>query len=385
MIFYPSLATEVLRTRIEQKTLAEEMRLLYVAMTRAKEHLILVGTCAANAMDSWRAMIAAIGGANGTVQKVPPDVVLNSKTQLGWIGPVAAMTENDSPAVFEVREYPLTELQKWKLPRKSSADFDAFQKSLVDLQPIAKASAEPTAAAAKVIERFQKPYRFSVFTEEPASASVTQRAKKRDPELAVDRDEMDGEEIAAAIPLPRQLDLPAFFVEAREAKPTDIGNATHRVLEFWDFRRPGDAAAIDLQIAELVSRRLVSAGEAKLVDAGAIGWLMQQELGKTLAAVGDGLMREVPFARAMAGDFEPVDPMDQVMVRGRIDLLVPLADGVAVVDYKTDRVSERDIQRRTEPYRRQMQQYREAIEKIARQKVTAIYLVFLAPRVILKV
>ncbi len=60
------------------------------------------------------------------------------------------------------------------------------------------------------------------------------------------------------------------------------------------------------------------------------------------------------------------DPLDQIMIRGRIDLLVRSPQGLSIVDYKTDNVSGPEMDARVETYSKQMRFYAKAIEKIAR-------------------
>jgi ATP-dependent exoDNAse (exonuclease V) beta subunit len=98
-------------------------------------------------------------------------------------------------------------------------------------------------------------------------------------------------------------------------------------------------------------------------------------------------MREVPFALAWGADGcappNGGDPMDLIMVRGRIDLLVPLPQGLAIVDYKTDNVGSQWIAQRAGSYRAQMGLYRQAIEQVVGQMVAAVHLVFLNARQIM--
>ncbi len=101
-----------------------------------------------------------------------------------------------------------------------------------------------------------------------------------------------------------------------------------------------------------------------------------------------GRMREIPFGLAAGPDGSAPnpadDPMDQVMIRGRIDLLVPVDGKVSVVDYKTDHVTGPEITFRAQTYGNQMRLYRQAIEQVARQTIDSVYLVFLNPRQILR-
>ncbi len=73
------------------------------------------------------------------------------------------------------------------------------------------------------------------------------------------------------------------------------------------------------------------------------------------------------------------------MIRGRMDLLVPTAQGLTIIDYKTDNVTGKELNERAETYSRQMRFYAEAIKKVARTPVSAIQLIFLRPRQIVLV
>jgi ATP-dependent helicase/nuclease subunit A len=70
------------------------------------------------------------------------------------------------------------------------------------------------------------------------------------------------------------------------------------------------------------------------------------------------------------------------MIRGRLDVMLPLADGLLIADYKTDRVTLQTVDARVDFYRDQMTSYADAIGRIAKQPVKQIYLAFLAPRIL---
>jgi ATP-dependent helicase/nuclease subunit A len=358
MIRYPSVCSTLVSHSLLRQTLAEELRLLYVAMTRAKEHLICIGTCRASAIQQWEGLWSNHAGA------LPADVCLGGRTPLDWLGPVWAMTASENPAVFDVTIHAAAEWQGWKHPRKSRPGFDAAQQSLAKLEPLTPAP-QANPSAAEVIERFERVYPFPRATSQPAAASVTALAK--------DSASVEGSDAPA-----RKLDLPQFVAQAGAPKATDVGTATHRALELWDFN------ADESQIEIMVGRKLISPAQAALIDRQALNWFLGTDLGRLLKQRGDHLMREIPFAVADAPDGEtPADPLDRIMVRGRIDLLFRMEDGgVSVVDYKTDKVTAADVAARAQSYRRQMEYYRHALKRVAGAEIAGIYLVFLSPRVI---
>jgi ATP-dependent helicase/nuclease subunit A len=226
-------------------------------------------------------------------------------------------------------------------------------------------------AARQLIQRFQTAYPFDACTRVPPTASVTSLAKG----IATEARESN-------LPLGRKLDLPRFFQKEATPRATDIGNATHALLQYFDFSGPAALPEIERQIAELVDRKLLSAQAAGLVDRAAVLWLQETEVGKLIRAAHAGLMREVPFALMRPAQDSPPsdDASDQIMIRGRIDLLVPTESGLAIVDYKTDRVSGAELEERAQTYGRQVRLYAEAIRTVAGQNIGGIHLVFLTAR-----
>jgi ATP-dependent helicase/nuclease subunit A len=133
----------------------------------------------------------------------------------------------------------------------------------------------------------------------------------------------------------------------------------------------------------MVEQRLVTPAEAARVDVDAIVWLMGSDVGTLLKENAGKLRRELPvYAAALAGTETPsTNPADQVMLRGRIDVLVPLDDRCIIIDYKTDDVPPELVAARAESYRPQVDAYAGAAERITGKPVD-VKLVFLRPRVV---
>jgi ATP-dependent helicase/nuclease subunit A len=148
---------------------------------------------------------------------------------------------------------------------------------------------------------------------------------------------------------------------------------------------PVDNADLVAQIQSMVDRRVFTAGEAASVDQSSVLWLLESEAGRLLRQHASVLRREMSVYFAEADEqiaAASTDPMDRRMIRGRLDVIIPLADGTIIIDYKTDSVSETEVRARSEVYRQQMAAYREAVERITGKPVTDVLLAFLSPRII---
>ena len=354
---YPSLASTLVQGRLRQQALAEEMRVLYVAMTRAQEHLVLLGTTGSESPARWAARWKNHRG------PLPADAVLGAATMLDWVGPVAAATgAPDRSDVFLMVRHEAADVAQWRHPSARSAAPGERLARLARLEPLDPPPA-PHPLADDVARRLTARYPFEPFTRVAAARPMAEAP--------------GGRKAAAALAKSPLL--------AGAAPPTgdEIGTATHRVLQHLDFRRPCDAADVAAQVQELVDRRLLTATEAARVDLPSLEWLMASEVGSFLREHAAALRRELPvYAAAPAGIEEaPAAGADQVMLRGRIDALVPLPDRSVVIDYKTDAVDAAAAPARAQLYAPQSAAYADAVARMTGKPVEVL-LVFLRARAV---
>jgi ATP-dependent helicase/nuclease subunit A len=361
---YPSLAWTVVHQSLRQQTIAEELRVLYVALTRAKEHLVLVGTCDESAMDRWRQTWADHDG------PFPADAVLEARTPLDWLGPVAA---NLGDGVLEVTAHVAADVATWAAAQGVVPEPSPERVARARLEPLDPAPAlSPDAAA--IIDRIRQPYPFAPTQDEKAARAVTELTKHQPTHGS------------GGTPPERLLVQPKFFAGEAPLHATDRGTATHAVLEHLDFAAADTTDAIRTQVETLTANRRLTRQLADAVDVDAIAWMMSTDVGRQLRDQATRLRRELPvyFPNPLAAPTTE-DPLDIAMVRGRVDLLVPDGDGWLIVDYKTDRVSGDAMTQRAAEYAAQLHLYRTALTRITGKPVTGCVLVFLHPREILHV
>lgn len=372
-VSYPSLAHVVVQDRIKRQALAEEMRVLYVAMTRAKEHLVLVGTCPESTPDNWRNNWSSHKG------PLPSEHVLGGRTMLDWIGPAAAAMEGSAARDrIDISWHGEDEVAGWSVAADRRAALSETQQKMARLEPLSPAP-KMTADAKRLIDRLTRVYPHQPFTVVPAVQSVgalTKTGRLAPGGAAVSREGII--EFDSRLPAPRTLQ------PGTGASATEAGSATHLVLQHLDFARPCDRGDLADQIQSMLDRKLLDETMAQAVEIGAIQWLMETPLGEQLRQHNKSLLRELPVYFPMTPSDVPQsdDPLDRVMVRGRIDLLIPDSKGLTLVDFKTDRVTEQTVDARAEFYGPQLRSYRDAVAGITGQPVTSALLVFLRARII---
>jgi ATP-dependent helicase/nuclease subunit A len=387
-IRYPSLAWMLAAERMKGQCLAEEMRVLYVAMTRAREHLVLIGTCRPDSSDGW------IGRWNGYDGPLPGDQVLAGRCMLDWLGPVAAMA--DPSCCISIHAHTADEVRNWQgaeqwhgRPARASDRGageapvplrNAPQLDLLDLRPL-QPPPPMHPAAQDVIERLTFNYPHRALSSVPAAQSVTGWTK-HGRAAPVGYDSEDGEMSFKAV-----LEAPRALATEPKATAAERGSTTHLLLQHLDFSGPCNSSDLVRQVREMVCRRIITSEQATAVDLEAVKWLLGTATGELLRRHHHMLRRELPFNLAvdpaeMNTDAAAVEPLDRMMVRGRIDVLVPAEEGLVLVDYKTDRVTHDRVDERAAFYQPQVGLYRRAVETILKRPVAAVHLVFLTPRII---
>lgn len=372
---YPSLGLCLVEERLRRQALAEELRVLYVAATRAREHLIMIGTCSKKTEERWKAEWAGQDG------KLPADVVLSAKTMLDWIGPVAAMTAGTREPLFARREMG-DGVSSPAGPKRPDSAPTPLQKAIAQLEALPFSPA-PNSRADAALERISYVDPFRAYGNVTAAIAVT-AAKEQASKESRDFSPMPG---ALRTDNISRLATPRFLADRSIGSATDKGTATHLVLQHLNFVGSLTAADIESQIQAMVKHRILTLAEAKWVDLSAVLWFVKSELGSLMRENASKVRHEMsvyfPIApKWSAGGMVSDDPMDRVMVRGRLDALIALPQGSIIIDYKTDAIPPLVVQNRAESYRPQLQAYREAIERITSKPVLRTSLVFLAAQMI---
>lgn len=373
-IRYPSLSHVLVRKNITRESLAEELRLLYVAMTRAKEHLILIGT------DTHAHVEACDEQWNSHSGPLPIEYFSNGRTMLDWLLPAAAMLKGGNKNAIAVIKHDLTTIASWS-QQPAAHTLNARQKLLANWSPLSsegRTPAEPDDTATRIIQSLSYQYPHAGLTALAATRSVSSLSKQGRFQPIVP-DSPDPADNPAPLRLPRQL-IPGATPPAAE-----IGVATHLVLQYLDFSSASDQPSITRQIDSMVTRRLLTAEQRLWVDIDSILWLLSTEAGIMLRQYSGKILRELPIYTACDPvKFDPtitsIDPADRVMLRGRLDAAIPTSDGLVLVDYKTDHISQDQVSGRTELYTEQLKLYREALTRITGTPVNRSFLAFLTPR-----
>lgn len=344
------------RRNQRQRERDEELRLLYVAATRAREKLYLVGHARQGAWDEAR---RRYGGGS----RAPLLTRLTASSAMDWV-----LTALGSRSGCTERGDGELHVQAHSLPARSS---EFFRPGAGAEPPGATPLDEEDGRWIDAALGYLRARPDTTLASRPAVISVSE-ARSR---LA------DGESSGAPLiaqPAPRL--APPRFIDAEPAGRDAarlLGEAAHRFLQHCDLRRTRTADDVQAQVAELLAGGRLTPEQQRLVPAEDVAWLGSGPLGELLAANADCCRREAAFVYG----FPVRGSGDRVLLRGIVDCVVEMPGGLALIDYKTDRFDPPgEDDGRLRAYERQLQLYAVALSEILACPVRRASLVFLALR-----
>lgn len=171
--------------------------------------------------------------------------------------------------------------------------------------------------------------------------------------------------------------VPAFVEEKGEVSGTTRGNAYHRIMELLDFSKSLDVRTVFEDMEQLIREKILDEIYLKLVNRKKLDIFLQSTLAKRMqkASTKGKLYREQPFVLGISAERvnEKFPPEEKVLIQGIIDAFFEEEGEIVLVDYKTDAIQTREELIRR--YETQVEYYREALEKLTgkRVKETILY------------
>ena len=367
----------VVSLKMRLDTLAEEMRVLYVAMTRAREKLIL--TAVVRDGEKLREQIALYENTKAEDGRMRFTDLLNAGSFLQFVLP--ALSDAQFISEGELKEQEISEecgqlLQReqfvYRITREEASEGELAQKK-------------------KLQQRMDRRYAYEGLKELVTKTSVSELKKAQ---MGLD---FAGELFPEKEIVPY---IPAFMQEEQGMSGADRGSAYHRVMELLDFEKVLEAqnqenkkemnreenrskeseksgadtymiSELERQIALMVEKELLQKPWSEAVSVKKLVIFFQSSLAQRMAKAQhlQKLKKEQPFVLGIAADrVKPQFPHEeQVLIQGIIDAFFEEGDDLILMDYKTDAVKtgEELVKR----YHTQMEYYTEALERIVGKKV----------------
>jgi len=393
---YPTMVYTAVSGKIREESLAEEMRILYVAMTRAKDKLIM--TCALPDVNRKIASILE----NSELDN--PERLLAADSPYKWLLPVLAFHPSGRQLreIAEMTDFSCDGPGEWciNVIYSGSNEEQAEMPDPESVQPDqpVQAGTESTATDPHDIEVetlsaaiegwLGYRYPFGELSQIPSKITATQlKGKAYESELSEQAELLgsaektlfhsEGTDETSGADATLYLRRPRFISGAAGLTPTERGTALHLAIQFIDLLGCNDLQSIEKEIERLREKKILTGQQAGAVDPGKILNFMKSELGRRIMSA-KSVRREFKFSLLDdCGNYFPaVHREEKILVQGVCDLFFEENDGIVVVDFKTDRISDKTIQQRALSYRSQIELYSRALERITGKRVKEKYLYF---------
>ena len=368
---YPSLAHWSAAQRERRALLGEELRLLYVAMTRARDALLLVGTATKkDEFERWQ-----------TASPLTDQALLKAGNYLDWLRLWFANGTQANASDLSVEG--ANQLLRWKFWQPSDPGF-----ALDEARALSSATQTPAPTPeqlAQIQRTLAAQYAHEAAVMEPAKTTVTALRRRV-------ADETDDEARRFFQPTSRISLAPKSDAKLTAA---EIGTAHHTFLQFVSLQRTATELDLRNEAAQMERAGALTSEQVAALDFAALTAFWQSELGGQIRALPATVVnREMPFtARFQIAEVAtllhpdaainkaalPADD-DFVIVQGVADLVVLLPEEIWLVDFKTDHVAPAELAAKVQHYEPQLKLYALALERIFRRKVTTATLYFLSAR-----
>ena len=359
-IRYDTVSKTALALRLQRQSRAEEMRILYVAMTRAKEKMIAVD-CLRNA----RKRVADLAGVAGV--PTPPESVAAGRCLGDWVLlPLLCTAQGaalcrwaDSVQPELTAEDGGWQVCLWENPGDETP---ADEESGVSPEALVEPPFDPAPL------EWRYGHERAALT--PGKVTATQLKGR-----AIDEELAEG-----AAPARRRAVLfekPKFLQETIGLTAAEKGTAVHAVMQYIDFHTPPTTAAVADEVKKLRLRGLLTDQQAAAVDCGMVARFLASPLAARIRGA-KRVWREYRFALLTdAALYDPEAAGEELLLQGVVDCAFePEEGGLVVVDFKTDHVFGDALSERARRYRPQLEAYALALGKVLEKEVAEKVLYF---------
>lgn len=375
-IRYTTLQKYAIKKKFELETLSEEMRILYVALTRAKEKLIITGSSYNLQKDIDACYKAGVKGFN----KVIPSELLKQKSYLKWI--MTALIKHKDGDILRQGKNEFVEisddLSSWKINFHKKSDFgtenveDSIEKKNISILSLNYSNFE---VDEEIRKRLEFRYKYRDVCSVPSNISVSDIKKAEEEIFEPQAENLFSEE--------KNRKKPRFIMEEKGLSKAEKGTAMHFVMQKLDLNKVNLLNEIKEQIKNMFEKGLITKDEEESINIFKIQKFFKSNLGQRLLKAykeNKQVFRELPFITEIPVKRIEKDLIDKIFnneklrLQGIIDCFFEEDDGIVLLDYKTDYVENGKEKEILDKYRVQIDLYTETLERVIGKKVKERYL-----------
>ena len=367
---YDTLTREAIKNVIRNENISEEMRILYVALTRAKEKLIITGISNDYAkqledIEQQKNIYARKDG------KINPILVKKYKTYLDWILLVYLYEQANTEELLELNRIEQNSILEYKMENDEKENtsqkvIKTLNQKIIDKNKINK-----------IKEQIEYEYPNKLAIDIPTKSSVTKIKQMKNKQLGIDFENLDNEENVSTEAKIIAFEKPKFLQEEKDNQITNAqkGTLTHLCLQKLKPKEEYNLEKIQTLIQNLEMNKIITEKEREAINPYKILQFTKSKIWEQLKNAKEYYQERPFYIKVPASKIYNEDIEENVLVQGIIDLyFVNEIGNIILVDYKTDYVENGKELELVEKYKNQLELYKQALEEALNTKVDKVYI-----------
>ncbi|MCL2859464.1 MAG: UvrD-helicase domain-containing protein [Oscillospiraceae bacterium] len=350
-IEYNTLAKEAVRIMLKNDSLSEEMRVLYVALTRSKEKLIITGVSSkVNEKLEQKATLLSANKGN----KIDNLLLKNGSSYLDWLELIYLNCNENLSKIMDWRVFNITELnKKFHIKEEVKIKHDLYE--VLNTLKIDDSQME------EINHLLLWEYKDILLTKIQSKTSVSainNMVVVADPEVAVNS---VPDKSLISLNNTVEIEKPKFLQGEMPLTRAEIGTVTHLILQKLDFKKEYTLENLKQEIEGFVLKEIITKKENEAIDINKIYEFINSDFAKRIKK-SNNIFKEICVYTYIGN----------ILVQGVIDLYFEEDNELVLVDYKTDYIVEAELI--INKYKEQLGLYKKALEEATGKKVKAVYL-----------
>ena len=374
---YDTLTKEAIRNKILTETLSEEMRILYVALTRAKEKLYITGLKRdyEKEIENIQKQVSRYHKVNDKINYI---LVKKYKKYLDWILLVYLYEKENKEHLLTLNVWNKQELLK---------SFAKQKEEVVDIKKQLENTTVPKEEVEKIDMILEYTYTHQLATTIPTMTSVTKiKQMKAEQKSNTDRKFNIEDDRTNQIEHQLTFNKPNFTREDKDdiITPAQKGTLVHMCMQRLDETKEYTLEKIQNMIEDLLKKKIITEKEARSINSYKVFEFTKSKIWREVKTAKKVYKERPFFINIPAKEIYSKDLEEEILVQGIIDLYyINQNNEVILVDYKTDYVEKGKESQLVEKYILQLELYKKALEESLQRKVdkTYIYSVYLGKEI----
>ena len=367
---YDTLTREAIKNVIRNENISEEMRILYVALTRAKEKLIITGISNDYAkqledIEQQKNIYARKDG------KINPILVKKYKTYLDWILLVYLYEQANTEELLELNRIEQNSILEYKMENDEKENtsqkvIKTLNQKIIDKNKINK-----------IKEQIEYEYPNKLAIDIPTKSSVTKIKQMKNKQLGIDFENLEDEENVSTEAKIIAFEKPKFLQEEKDNQITNAqkGTLTHLCLQKLKPKEEYNLEKIQTLIQNLEMNKIITEKEREAINPYKILQFTKSKIWEQLKNAKEYYQERPFYINVPASEIYNEDIEENILVQGIIDLyFVNEIGNIVLVDYKTDYVENGKELELVEKYKNQLELYKQALEEALNTKVDKVYI-----------